>query len=482
MFAGELKARAAKLEREQKERAERERQRKEKERILQERARQRQEEREQEARQRRLEQLAAEQADQERHQVELEHNRGVYLHTSLQAAPADEDAAIARGIKRVADKLVLPPSNGAQLMAQDAPKNGAMLFELAAPNGARTHAGVLEFTAPEGVVLLPKKVVNCLWGPSNDASPAADRQASAATASASGRDSSPASFSAPAARSQKRCSGRISVMYRRLEKGTYVRFQPELRRFHDEVGCDPDAMRLALEQALLQYCTLSEGDWIQVKHGDEVYNLRVLELQPAPAVSIIDTDIAADVGPSIETEGYLRAREEEIAREQERLRQLEEEREQLAAEALAAAEQARVEAEQAEAEEAAQRIRIRSEKEAGLPDEVPVGSTEPHVTCMFRLPDGSRVARRFRMTDPVQLLFDVVDSKGAGGLWPGTYMLVAQFPRRTYLPGSAAVLSDLPDFVPGQQQALFIEPIPNAAGGSQPQTPAQNMLSANTST
>lgn len=316
--------------------------------------------------------------DQERHQVELEHNRGVYLHTSLQAAPADEDAAIARGIKRVADKLVLPPSNGAQLMAQDAPKNGAMLFELAAPNGARTHAGVLEFTAPEGVVLLPKKVVNCLWGPSNDASPAADRQASAATASASGRDSSPASFSAPAARSQKRCSGRISVMYRRLEKGTYVRFQPELRRFHDEVGCDPDAMRLALEQALLQYCTLSEGDWIQVititlmycrrplcnvahclqvenstrmwywcmstpfltclssflqvKHGDEVYNLRVLELQPAPAVSIIDTDIAADVGPSIETEGYLRAREEEIAREQERLRQLEEEREQLAAE------------------------------------------------------------------------------------------------------------------------------------------------------
>lgn len=79
--------------------------------------------------------------------------------------------------------------------------------------------------------------------------------------------------------------------------------------------------------------------------------------------------------------------------------------------ALAAAEQARVEAEQAEAEEAAQRIRIRSEKEAGLPDEVPVGSTEPHVTCMFRLPDGSRVARRFRMTDPVQLLFDVVDSK-----------------------------------------------------------------------
>lgn len=54
------------------------------------------------------------------------------------------------------------------------------------------------------------------------------------------------------------------------------------------------------------------------------YNLRVLELQPAPAVCIIDTDIAADVGPSIETEGYLRAAAEAEAREAERQRQQQE--------------------------------------------------------------------------------------------------------------------------------------------------------------
>jgi hypothetical protein len=62
------------------------------------------------------------------------------------------------------------------------------------------------------------------------------------------------------------------------------------------------------------------------------YNLRVLELQPAAAVSVIETDIAADVGPSIETEGYLRAQAEAAAREAERQRQAQEQAERQAAE------------------------------------------------------------------------------------------------------------------------------------------------------
>lgn len=49
-------------------------------------------------------------------------------------------------------QVVLPASVGAQLTAQDAAKNGAMLFELrSAVTGATTHAGVLEFNAPEGM-------------------------------------------------------------------------------------------------------------------------------------------------------------------------------------------------------------------------------------------------------------------------------------------------------------------------------------------
>lgn len=87
--------------------------------------------------------------EEERLQQELEENRGVSLHLKLSAAPADMAAAAARGIKRAADKLLLSASAGSSLMNMDASKNGAMLFEVAASNGGRTHAGVLE--------------VSCLW-------------------------------------------------------------------------------------------------------------------------------------------------------------------------------------------------------------------------------------------------------------------------------------------------------------------------------
>jgi hypothetical protein len=73
----------------------------------------------------------------------------------------------------------------------------------------------------------------------------------------------------------------------------------------------------------------------QVPHDGTTYDLRVAELQPDRAVSVIDTDMAVEVGPSIETEGYLRAREQALAQEQERLRQLEEQRHQVAAEVSA---------------------------------------------------------------------------------------------------------------------------------------------------
>jgi len=91
------------------------------------------------------------QQEEERLQQELEENRGVSLHLQLSAAPADMAAAAARGIKRAADKLLLPPSAGASLLNQDASRNGAMLFEVAASNGGRTHAGVLEVRgSPKG--------------------------------------------------------------------------------------------------------------------------------------------------------------------------------------------------------------------------------------------------------------------------------------------------------------------------------------------
>ena len=41
---------------------------------------------------------------------------------------------------------------------QGAPRNGAMLFEVTTPGGCTTHAGLLDFTAAEGFIALPRKV------------------------------------------------------------------------------------------------------------------------------------------------------------------------------------------------------------------------------------------------------------------------------------------------------------------------------------
>ncbi len=56
-------------------------------------------------------------------------------------------------------QILLPPSAGASLMDQNAYKNGPMFFRLTTAGGASsTFAGVLEFSAAEGFVALPRKV------------------------------------------------------------------------------------------------------------------------------------------------------------------------------------------------------------------------------------------------------------------------------------------------------------------------------------
>ncbi len=92
--------------------------------------------------------------EQERYAAELEHNRGVHLHLSLQAVPIEASVAASKGIKRWRDKLVLPASAQHRLLEQDASKNGAMLFEVTVPSGARTHAGRCVVIGREGEVYM----------------------------------------------------------------------------------------------------------------------------------------------------------------------------------------------------------------------------------------------------------------------------------------------------------------------------------------
>ncbi|GIL59381.1 hypothetical protein Vafri_14249 [Volvox africanus] len=135
-------------------------------------------------------------------------------------------------------------------------------------------------------------------------------------------------------------------------------------------------------------------------------------------------------------------------------------KEQAAARAKAEAEareraqrEAEVAAERAAAEEAARLASLVAAKAARLPPEPPASSADA-ITVMVRLPDGSRHSRRFTRTDRLSSLFDFVDveldsaakapvstATGDGGagtaaaqpsLKPGSYNLVAQFPRRVF--------------------------------------------------
>lgn len=62
-------------------------------------------------------------------------------------------------------QVLLPASVGASLLQQDAMVAGTPFFELRTASGARTHVGVLDYSAAEGTVALPLQVIRSLWGP-----------------------------------------------------------------------------------------------------------------------------------------------------------------------------------------------------------------------------------------------------------------------------------------------------------------------------
>lgn len=68
--------------------------------------------------------------------------------------------------------------------------------------------------------------------------------------------------------------------------GTYVKFQPRHAAFQKAVGDDVSAV---LEAALATHSCLSAGDWLRVAGAaaGPPYDLRVLELRPGSAVSVI---------------------------------------------------------------------------------------------------------------------------------------------------------------------------------------------------
>ncbi|KAL1507323.1 hypothetical protein AB1Y20_008169 [Prymnesium parvum] len=373
----------------------------------------------QEAERRRLDEARrAEEAARER-EADLERNRGVAYSARLRAELSL--AGEMKGIVRRADKLTLPPSAQLALMEQQATKNGQLFFELRGADGARTHGSILDFTAREGTVGLPPDVMRCLSLPA---------------------EGSPAE---------------VSVRYRFLKKGTSAKVQPELSAFQADVS----DIKALLESELMLRTTLTEGDRIIVRSGEESYVLRVVELLPEPAVSLIDTDLEVDLLPSVQAEEAAAA-EEEARRRLEEMRRQAAEQQRLEEEAAAAA--AATEAQRAAEEAAAKLSRRERRRELACEQLRQLGGAAEEsrgsaVSVAIRCPDGSRCTATFRTADPLAALFLLVEAqwKEADGaeLLPEVFELASSFPRRVFNRVDGVSLAE--SGLTAAQEALFVQ-------------------------
>ncbi len=100
---------------------------------------------------------------------------------------------------------------------------------------------------------------------------------------------------------------RVKATYVRLDKGKFVCLQPRTRDFARAMSSvrgsavpvfDSErgkwvlpGLEGVLHQALQPLCALTLGDTVRVEHAGGVFELDVVQLEPAQQVSLIDTDI-----------------------------------------------------------------------------------------------------------------------------------------------------------------------------------------------
>jgi len=80
--------------------------------------------------------------------------------------------------------------------------------------------------------------------------------------------------------------GVVQVETAILPVASFSKFEPQSAEFLDITN--PKAM---LENALRSFACLTTGDIIAIKYNDKLYELKVLETKPGPAVSIIECDM-----------------------------------------------------------------------------------------------------------------------------------------------------------------------------------------------
>ena len=71
-----------------------------------------------------------------------------------------------------------------------------------------------------------------------------------------------------------------------------MRFQPRSADFQKAVG---EGVEHVLQASMFTHSTLTEGEWVQIAHKGTLHDLKVLSLQPGPAVSIIGEPARQDI-------------------------------------------------------------------------------------------------------------------------------------------------------------------------------------------
>lgn len=133
---------------------------------------------------------------------------------------------------------------------------------------------------------------------------------------------------------QAAAHGEVLVEFRRLEPGTFVSFTPKTSDFQTIVTDSGIDLAALLQGTLMRHTTLSEGDWISVpmpvadpaagEAADVSHQwLQVCKLEPDAHVSLVDTDMEADVTPSQEFMERMAAEQEAARKEAERVAALE---------------------------------------------------------------------------------------------------------------------------------------------------------------
>jgi ubiquitin fusion degradation protein 1 len=128
-----------------------------------------------------------------------------------------------------------------------------MLFEVQNPGQGRTHAGVQEFIAEEGMCYLPYWMMCNLCLQEGDL---------------------------------------VRITNTSLPKGSFVKLQPVSSEF-----LDIHNPRAVLENSLRNFATLTVGDCIVIDYNQKKYEIEIVECKPAQAISIIEADVNVDFAP-----------------------------------------------------------------------------------------------------------------------------------------------------------------------------------------